>query len=103
MPKLYNTVTKKWMFMPDSYVGKHPFRTEEEVAAPAPVANPVAEAPKPKAKSKKKAKVADSGYKSPALDGDGDGMIQDGTPFERPVGTELTEEEIATRLEADSE
>lgn len=93
MPKLYNTVTKKWMFMPDSYVGKHPFQTEEEVAAPAPVAEP---APKKKKSSKSK-------YKADAIDGDNDGLVQDGTPFERPEGTELTEEEIATRSEEDSE
>lgn len=92
MPKLYNTVTKKWMFMPDSYVGKHPFQAEEEVAAPAPVAEP---APKKKKSSKSK-------YKADAIDGDNDGLVQDGTPFERPEGTELTEEEIATRSEEDS-
>jgi hypothetical protein len=29
------------------------------------------------------------GYVPNAKDGDGDGMVQDGTEFERPVGTEL--------------
>lgn len=29
------------------------------------------------------------GYKPNAIDGDGDGFVQDGTEFERPVGTEL--------------
>ena len=94
MPKVYNTVTKKWMFMPDSYVGKYPFQTEEEVAAPTPVAEP---APAPK-KKKKSSKVD---YKAAATDGDNDGLVQDGTPFERPEGTELSDEEIATRLEED--
>jgi hypothetical protein len=35
------------------------------------------------------------GYVHPARDGDGDGMIQDGTEFERPVGTEIEFEEPA--------
>lgn len=34
-------------------------------------------------------------YKADAIDGDGDGMIQDATPFERPEGTDLTEEQVA--------
>jgi hypothetical protein len=29
------------------------------------------------------------GYKPNAIDGDGDGFVQDGTEFERPVGTDL--------------
>lgn len=33
------------------------------------------------------------GYKPDAIDGDGDGFVQDGTEFERPVGTELTFEQ----------
>lgn len=61
MPKLYNSVTKQYMFMPDSYVGKFPFETVEV-----------------------------EGYKFPAIDADNDGLIQDGTPFERPVDTEMT-------------
>lgn len=31
------------------------------------------------------------GYVPEARDGDGDGMVQDGTEFERPVGTEIKE------------
>lgn len=31
------------------------------------------------------------GYVPQAVDGDNDGMVQDGTEFERPVGTELDE------------
>lgn len=33
-------------------------------------------------------------YKEDARDGDGDGLVQDGTPFERPVGTTLEVEEV---------
>jgi hypothetical protein len=33
-----------------------------------------------------KAELDDAGYKATAADGDGDGMVQDGTKFERPVG-----------------
>lgn len=100
MPKLYNTVTKKFMFVPDSYVGKFPFETEEQAAVkgivdPEVVAAPIVEKPK------KKSKRAD--YKADAIDGDADGLVQDGTPFQRPEGTELTEEEIATRLDTESE
>ena len=38
-----------------------------------------------------------SEYKPNAKDGDSDGKVQDGTPFERPVNTELSAEEIAER------
>lgn len=93
MPKLYNTVTKKFMWMPDHYTGKFPFDTEEEAAAKGIVDPEVVEAPKPvKAKAKPKKKEA---YKADAVDGDGDGLVQDGTAFQRPVGTELAEEEVA--------
>jgi len=34
-------------------------------------------------------------YNPDAKDGDGDGMIQDATPYERPEGTDLTEEQLA--------
>lgn len=97
MPKLYNTVTKTYMFMPDSYVGKFPFVTEEEatkLTQPVEVEQPV-EAPKPA--KKKKAK-----YVSPTFDADGDGLVQDGTIFERPVGTELSPEEVTAIEEANS-
>lgn len=36
-----------------------------------------------------------TGYNPEAIDGDGDGMVQDATPFERPEGTDLTEEQVA--------
>lgn len=89
MPKLYNTVTKKFMFMPDSYVGEFPFITEDEAAQ---LAQPiVVEVEKP---AKKKAS-----YNAAALDADGDGRVQDGTPFEREAGTELSPKEV-TDIEA---
>ena len=37
-------------------------------------------------KKQTKAELEDAGYKATASDGDGDGMVQDGTKFERPVG-----------------
>ena len=92
MPKLYNTVTKKFMHMPDSYVGKFPFITEDEAAQLAqPIVVEVEQVVKP---AKKKAK-----YNPEAIDADGDGRVQDGTPFEREVGTELSPEEV-TAIEA---
>jgi len=90
MPKLYNTVTKKYEFVNDSYVGVHPFVEAE----PTPVVEKAPE-PKPAKKSKK------SGYKADAIDGDSDGLVQDGTVFQREVGTELSDDEIATRLESE--
>jgi hypothetical protein len=68
MPKLRNVVTGVVKDLPARYVGLYPYELVED-------------------------EVDISGYKSPALDGDGDGMIQDGTPFERPEGTELTDEQ----------
>ena len=90
MPKLYNTVTKKFDMMPDSYVGKFPYIEVEPVAQHA---TPVEEV-KP---TKKKAK-----YIAEAIDSDGDGRVQDGTPFEREAGTELSPEEVTAIQEADS-
>lgn len=37
------------------------------------------------------AAAIDAGYDSAATDGDGDGLVQDGTAFERPIGDVLTE------------
>jgi hypothetical protein len=39
--------------------------------------------------SKRTYKPKVEGYAPEALDGDGDGLVQDGTEFERPVGTEF--------------
>lgn len=72
MPKLKNVVTGVVKELPARYVGMYPYElvVEENL----------------------------EGYKSPALDADGDGLIQDGTPFERPVNTELTVEEQKTAV-----
>lgn len=75
MPKLRNVVTGVVKELPARYVGLYPYELVED-----------------------EAEVDISGYKSPALDGDGDGMIQDGTPFERPEGTELSDEEKVTAV-----
>ena len=80
MPKLYNTVMKKFMFMPDHYTGQFPFETEEEAAAKGIVDTEVVEAPKP-------AETSKVVYNPDAVDGDGDGLVQDGTEFQRPVDT----------------
>jgi hypothetical protein len=93
MPKLFNTVTKKYDMVPASYAGKFPYEAVEEVAVEV-VAEPVVETPKPK---KKKAE-----YNPSAIDADGDGLVQDGTVFERPVGTELSPEELTAIQESDA-
>lgn len=87
MPQMRNTVTGKINWMPDSYIGQFPFEVVEE----APVVEPVVEAPKKPRKRKAE-------YVSPTVDADGDGLVQDGTIFERPVGTELSPEEVTVRL-----
>lgn len=67
MPKLRNVVTGVVKELPARYVGLYPYEVVEEVDT--------------------------SGYKADARDGDGDGLVQDGTPFEREEGAELTAEE----------
>lgn len=58
----------------------------EDASKPAKVKEePKVETPKveaPKEEPKKESKVE---FKPDAKDGDGDGLVQDGTPFERPV------------------
>ena len=44
--------------------------------------------------AKKSRNYTPKGYIPEARDGDGDGLVQDGTEFERPVGTEWTFEEV---------
>ena len=73
MPKLYNTVTKKFSWHPDSYIGQFPFILEDEAAAQGivdaeVVVEEVVETPKPKKKKK-------AAYKSDAVDGDGDRCV----------------------------
>lgn len=38
-------------------------------------------------------------YKETATDGDDDGLVQDATPFERPIGTEIVDGEIVEKVE----
>ena len=68
MPKLRNIVTGTVKDLPARYIGLYPYEVVEET--------PVV-----------------SGYVEDARDGDGDGLVQDGTPFQREEGTELTEDE----------
>tara|TARA_R110000822_G_scaffold103590_1_gene230201 strand:- start:9 stop:314 length:306 start_codon:yes stop_codon:yes gene_type:complete len=82
MQKLFNTVTKVWHNVGDSDVNNPVYSTTDGTE----IAEPVV------AKSYK-APVVVEGYKADAFDGDADGLVQDGTPFERPEGTDLTVEE----------
>ena len=74
MPKLRNIVTGRIKDLPDRYIGLYPYEVVEET--------PVV-----------------SGYVEDAKDGDGDGLVQDGTPFEREEGVELTEDEKVKAVE----
>lgn len=50
--------------------------------------------PAPQASSKKKSSAKKTiGYVADATDGDGDGLVQDGTEWERPVGVEIPQEQ----------
>ena len=93
MPQMRNTITGKINWMPDSYIGQFPFVVVEEAPAP----EPVVEA-KPAKPRKRKAE-----YVSPTFDADGDGLVQDGTIFERPEGTELSPEEVTEILASTEE
>lgn len=74
MPKLRNIVTGRIKDLPARYIGLYPYEVVEET--------PVV-----------------SGYVEDAKDGDGDGLVQDGTPFEREEGVELTEDEKVKAVE----
>lgn len=74
-----NTRTGKMVTVPDHYIGHEILGkdlilvTDEAPAAP-------------------KAKKKQAEYIPAALDADGDGLVQDGTEWERPVGTENEEQ-----------
>lgn len=74
-----NTRTDKVVSVPDHYIGHEILGkdlillTDETLAAP-------------------KAKKKQADYIPAALDADGDGLVQDGTEWERPVGTEIEEQ-----------
>ena len=74
MHKLRNIVTGTVKDLPARYIGLYPYEVVEET--------PVV-----------------SGYVEDARDGDGDGLVQDGTAFEREEGTELTEDEKVKAVE----
>ena len=76
MPLAKNTRTGKIVDVPEHYIGHPSFGADLVLVG--------AEAPEPKKSAGKKAKYVPS-----ALDGDGDGIVQDGTEWERPVGTEI--------------
>lgn len=86
-----NTVTGKINWMPDSYIGQFPFEVVEEASVVEPV---IKEKPAKKTRKKK------AEYVSPTFDADGDGLVQDGTIFERPEGVELSPEEVTAIKEA---
>lgn len=90
MPQMKNTVTGRVNWMPDSYIGQFPFVVVEEVAEPVKPAEPV---------SKKLSRKKKADYVHPTFDADGDGLVQDGTIFEREEGVELSEAEVAAILE----
>lgn len=67
MPKFKHAVTGQTLELDDKFIGIYPYElvVEENL----------------------------QGYVPGAIDGDNDGRVQDGTEFEREVGTELTVEE----------
>ena len=74
-----NTRTGKVVTVPNHYIGHEVLGKDLEL-----LGSNVEAAPKAK---KKKAE-----YVSNAVDADGDGLVQDGTEWERPVGTEIEEQ-----------
>ena len=85
-----NTRTGKVANVPDHSIG-HPSLGSELVL--------VGEEPAKTAKPKTNKKPAK--YVPDAVDGDGDGLVQDGTIWERPEGTEV-EEQIASDEEIEN-
>jgi len=85
-----NTRTGKIVSVPDHYIGHEVLGKDLEAldGAEAQAA--------PKKETKRKAK-----YVPNAVDADGDGLVQDGTEWERPVGTEI-EEQPAPEIDIES-
>lgn len=77
-----NTRTGKTVIVPEHYIG-HEVLGKDLVAV---AAEEVQAAPK----KEKKKKTAE--YIPAAVDADGDGLVQEGTEWERPVGTEIEEQ-----------
>ena len=86
-----NTRTGKVVTVPDHYIGHEVLGKDLELFS-----STVEAAPKAK---KKKAQ-----YIPNAVDADGDGLVQDGTEWERPVGTEIEEQPAPeTEIETNEE
>ena len=68
-----------WVKVEEPIVVEEPVVTEEPIVVEEPV---VTEEPTLE-------EMVDSGYNPDARDGDGDGLVQDGTEWERPVDTQL--------------
>ena len=79
MALVMNTRTGKVSNVPDHYIGHPVFGAEIVLVEDFPAAEE-----KMPVTKKKPAK-----YVPQAEDGDGDGLVQDGTEWERPVGTEI--------------
>ena len=78
MALVMNTRTGKVSNVPDHSIGHPVLGAELVLMGDEPVETV---APKPKKKPAK--------YVPEAVDGDGDGLVQDGTVWERPEGTEI--------------
>jgi hypothetical protein len=76
-----NTRTGKTVTVPDHYIGHSVLGNDLELLGSEVKAAPT---------DKKKKKLAE--YVPNAIDGDGDDLVQDGTVWERPVGTEIQEQ-----------
>jgi len=87
-----NTRTGKAVSVPEHYIGHLILGEDLE-----PVGSVVKAVPK-KENNKKSAK-----YVPDAVDGDGDGLIQDGTIWERPVDTEIEGQPAPTNIEENEE
>jgi hypothetical protein len=87
-----NTRTGKFVNVPDHYIGHPVFGGDLIVADTEAMVEPT--------KEKKKKSVK---YVPNAIDADGDGLVQDGTEWERPVGTEINQEQTAPETNIEDE
>lgn len=88
----FNARTGKTVSVPDHYIG-HEVLGKDLIL----VGEEVDIAPK-KENKKKPAK-----YVAEAVDADGDGLVQDGTEWERPVGTKIEEQPAPDNIEENEE
>lgn len=87
-----NKRTGKTVSVPDHYIGHEVLGKDLELAG-----SDVQAAPK-KEKKKKSAE-----YIPAAVDADGDGLVQEGTEWERPVETKIEEQPAPTNIEENEE